>query len=124
MEPRSSKAAWRNVLMESQYPEIKNASISKCSTFLKINKSREQLHLRLAVKIFPFLRLSTKFLAVLRLSSWAKALLNTRCSQTFLRSPHNLKGETVSISFHLLPCLVSVGGRKFRNGFLYVYESS
>ena len=56
--------------------EIKNATISEFSTFLKSSKSWEQFllrltflpYLRLTVKIFQFLRLSTKFLAVLRLS--------------------------------------------------------
>ena len=56
--------------------EINNATISEFSTFLKINKSKQQFLLRLAlflpylrlkVKIFQFLRLSTTFLAVLRL---------------------------------------------------------
>ena len=57
--------------------EIKNATISEFSTFLKSSKSREQFllrltfflpYLRLTVKIFQFLQLSSKFLAVLRLS--------------------------------------------------------
>ena len=55
--------------------KINNTTISGFSTFLKIYNSREQFllrltlflpYLRLTVKSFQFLRLSTKFLAVLR----------------------------------------------------------
>ena len=72
------KGAWSNVgVRSSSTREIKNATISEFSTFLKINKSREHLsftvnsflpYLRLTTQIFEFLLLSTKCLAVLRLS--------------------------------------------------------
>ena len=72
------KSPWRYVRTESQYPgNKKRHSVCECSTFLKINKSKEQFplpltlflpYLRLTVKIFQFLRLSTKLLVVLRLS--------------------------------------------------------
>ena len=80
MESRSRsqlKGASPNVRMEPKWPGKNNATISEFSTFLKLNKSRDQFllrltlflpYLRLTVKIFQFLRLSTKFLAVLRLS--------------------------------------------------------
>ena len=67
------KGALPNVRQSHTSREIKNATISEFSTFLKSSKSREQFplqltlflpYLRLTVKIFQFLRLSTKFLAV------------------------------------------------------------
>ena len=69
--------------------EIKNATISEFSTFLKSSKSREQFllrltflpYLRLTVKIFQVLRLSAKFLAVLRLSVNPIETLSQRLEQ-------------------------------------------
>ena len=52
METRSRSqltGAWRNVRTESQYPGKKKYSVSECSTFLKINKSREKIPLRLTL---------------------------------------------------------------------------
>ena len=71
------KSALPNVRTEPHCREIKNATISEFSTFLKSSKSRKQFLLRLTlflpcllltVKIFQFSLLSTKILAVLRLS--------------------------------------------------------
>ena len=55
------------VLQTVSSREIRNATISEFSTFLKIFKEQFLSNLRLKGKTFQFLRLSTKFLAVLRL---------------------------------------------------------
>ena len=65
------------VQSQSSRPGKNNATVSEFPIFLRINNSRDQFllrltlflpYLKLAVKIFEFLRLSTKFLAVLHLS--------------------------------------------------------
>ena len=66
MESRSRsqlKGASPNVRMEPKWPGKNNATISEFSTFLKLNKSRDQFLLRLTL-FLPYLRITVKIFQI------------------------------------------------------------